>query len=38
LQFFKKILDNRTKGGYNIDCEYLDMRYPKIEEADEDEE
>ena len=21
-----------------IDCEYLDMRYPKIEEADEDEE
>lgn len=26
-----------TKGG-NIDCEYLDMRYPKIEEADEDEE
>lgn len=21
-----------------IDCEYLDMRYPKVEEADEDEE
>lgn len=21
-----------------VECEYLDMRYPKVEEADEDEE